>query len=188
MLSRNLKILFPVFVLLSLIVSSCNKDNIETDDPNIIYNATPKTVSIVPSFATFDSLDVNGDGLAEIGIAMTNQGADTGTVLFTSFSQPAGFAIEEITPAPISKSFAKGDSGPVSASVYMTSSYLTFKMSGFRKGLMSGEAYVAFRFTTGALYNYGWMRVGLNSALTEFTIYEYAYNAIPGTGIKIGAK
>ena len=109
-------------------------------------------------------------------------------IQLTTLSQPADFAIEEIIPAPVVKSFNKGDAAPLTASVYMPSTFASFKTSGFRKGVLNGEAYLAFRFSTAAYYNYGWMRISVNNSLTEFTILEYAYNAIPGKGITIGAK
>lgn len=188
MLSRNLKMLYPVVMLMVLTVASCKKETTETDDPNIIYKASPKTITIVPSFSAFDTLDINGDGLGEMGISINNMGGDTGTVMFTTYTQFSSFVLEDIVPFPVVKSLAKDEAIPLSSSAYMASGYLTFKASGFRKGLISGDGYVGFRFTTGSAYNYAWMRVGLNSSLTELTIYEYAYNAIPGTAIKAGAK
>jgi hypothetical protein len=188
MLSRNFKLFFTSFLLVTLVVSSCKKTTTEPDDPNIIYNGTPKTVACLPMFTTFDTLDLNGDGMAEMAFNITNMGGDTGLIQLTSYTQPAGFAIEELVPAPIVKIYNKGDAAPLSASVYLTSPFATFKTSGYRKGLVNGEGYMAFRFTTASNYNYGWMHVSVNNSLTEFTILEYAYNAIPGKGITIGAK
>jgi hypothetical protein len=89
---------------------------------------------------------------------------------------------------PLARTFSSGESTPVSSSAYLSTAYPTFKTSGYREGLQSGEAYIAFRFTTGSKFNYGWAKVSVNTGLTEFKLLEYAYNLIPDQTIVVGAK
>ena len=173
--------------MLSLSISSCKKDK-ETDNPNIVYYNSGKTISCISGIGASDSVDFNNDGLAELMINVINIGADTGYVILSSATQQSGYALASLVPAPIAKLYAAGETAPLSSATYYPTAYSTFKVSGYREGLLSGEAYIAFRFTTGSKFNYGWAKVSVNSSLTEFKLIEYAYNLIPDQTIEVGAK
>ena len=174
-------------LILSLGINSCKKDK-DTDNPNIVYYKIDKTITCISGLSTIDTIDFNNDGLAELMINIINVGADTGYVILSTYTQQAGYCVSTITPAPMARTFNAGESTPVSSSAYMSAAYPTFKVSGYREGLQSGEGYVAFRFTTGTKFNYGWAKVSVNAGLTEFKVLEYAYNIIPDQAIVVGAK
>ncbi|MBK7150060.1 MAG: hypothetical protein IPH78_14955 [Bacteroidetes bacterium] len=180
--------IFPLAVLTTLLLtfSSCKKE--ESDNPNIVYRTVNKTITCIPGLSATDTIDVNNDGLSEMYFVIQNLGADTGIILLNSNSQPSGFAVGTLAPIPIIRVLNDGETTPLSASAYMSTAYPTYKASGFREGLLSGDAYIAFRFTTGSKYNYGWMKISLNSAFTELKVIEYAYNLIPDEVIEVGAK
>lgn len=180
--------LLPLAVLATILFafSACKKE--EADNPNIIYRSVNKTITCIPGISATDTIDVNNDGLSEMYFIIQNLGADTGIILLNSNSQPSGFAIGTLAPIPIIRVLNDGETTPLSASAYISTAYPTYKASGYREGLLSGEAYIAFRFTTGIKYNYGWMKISLNSAFTELKVIEYAYNLVPDEVIEVGAK
>ncbi|MFN8310056.1 MAG: hypothetical protein U0T73_08835 [Chitinophagales bacterium] len=171
-----------------LLFSSCKKETVTPDDPNIVYKSLNKTINTISGAATIDSLDLNNDGVSEIYVQFINSGADTGGVVFTQFAQQIGFVAEGISPAPYAKLFHSGDMTPSSASVYYSTVYPVIKVSGYRLALQSGEGYLAFRFSTGTKFSYGWMKISVNTSLTELKILEYAYSIVPDTPIAVGAK
>ncbi|MFN8310060.1 MAG: hypothetical protein U0T73_08855 [Chitinophagales bacterium] len=177
-------IVFAVVILLG----SCKKTETVTDDPSVVYKSLNKTVNTVSGATGIDSLDLNQDGLSEVLIQFSNMGADTGIIVMSTFEQNIQFALDAVTPAPYPKLFHLGDVPPTSSVVYNNVSYTSVKYSGMRYGLLNGEGYLAFRFTTGSKFQYGWMHVSLNSAFNEFKVLEYAYSLDPDVPVKVGSK
>ncbi|MFN8310058.1 MAG: hypothetical protein U0T73_08845 [Chitinophagales bacterium] len=169
-------------------ITSCKKETVTPDDPNIMNGSFTKTMTIVPVSAAADSVDLNKDGLTEIQIQFQNTGADTGAVIMAQYHQNIQFVVDGLTPAPYMKIFKQGDAMPTSAGVYQAGAYPSIKVSGYRFGLVNGEGYIVFRFTTGTKYQYGWMKVSINSAYTEFKILDFAYSILPDTPITVGSK
>ena len=178
-----------VLMLIALITFSACKKNEEVNDPNIADVSYNKLYSVVPGGPpSVDSIDFNNDGLAEVAIQFVNAGADTGLVLVAQKSQTFQVVLQSLTPVPNAKLFNKGDDIPTSDPVYYPMTYISTKVSGYRLGVLNGEGYIAFRISTGTKYQYGWMKVSINSAFTEFKILEYAYSLQYNTPIKVGAK
>jgi hypothetical protein len=183
----KLKTVTPLIALALIWAASCKK-NTNTTDPNIRYVSLNKTINVYANGTTSDSLDLNGDGLAEVGIAFSNLGGDTGYVEMFSYTQSSGIALQSISPIPYIAEFSKGNTPPSSASAYSSSAFITARFGGYREGLQSGDTYIAFIFNTGTTPNYGWMHVSVNSSLTAFQIIDYAYYTVPGTICQVGAQ
>ncbi|MFN8277338.1 MAG: hypothetical protein U0T84_07640 [Chitinophagales bacterium] len=188
MYRKSLVALVASAALLFVLASGCKKETTEPDDPSIVYNNLQKSIDVVSGITGIDSLDLNSDGLGEAIITMVNIGGDTGYVLMNTFNQDIQFAVSKVAPVPVGALYEKGSTPPLSASSYYPTIYTPLKYSGYREGLLSGEGYLAFRFTTGTKYQYGWMRVSLNSGFTQFKILEYAYSVTPDKAIAVGAK
>lgn len=189
MKKAGLKAVPFLLLLVFIVVSGCKKTTQETDDPNITYVNLNKQLGVVPSGPpAIDSIDFNNDGLAELMMVVQNVGADTGYVIFNQKSQGLEMVIGGIVPLPYGRILASGDEIPTSAAQFYQTVYPTYKASGYRLGLLSGEGYLAFRFKTGTKFQYGWMKVSLNAAFTELRVLEYAYSLQYDTPIKVGAK
>lgn len=179
----------PLFMFVVLMTFSACKKTEEVNDPNITDVNYNKLYEVVPAGPpNIDSIDFNNDGLAELYIQVTNAGADTGVVMFAQKSQTFQLAMQALTPLPSPRLFNKGDDIPTSDPVYYPMSYVSAKISGYRLGVLNGEGYIAFRFSTGTKYQYGWMKISINNAYTEFKIVEYGYSLQYNTPIKVGAK
>lgn len=172
-----------------LLFSACKKETTTADDPNIIHVTLNKTISTVMGGAEFDSIDINRDGLCEFILDIQNINADTGIIEIGKKSQYSEVAIAGLVPAPYVKLFTKGEAQPISTSSYNLGAYASIKTAGLRLGILdNGDKYLAFRFKTGSKFNYGWMKVNVNSAFTELKIIDYAYSILPDTPIAIGAE
>jgi hypothetical protein len=179
----------PVLMLIALITFSACKKNEEVNDPNIADVSYNKLYSVVSGGApNLDSIDLNNDGIAEIQTQFVNMGGDTGVVMFAQKGQSFQLVLESVSPVPNPRVFSKGEDIPTSSSVYYPMTYVSTKTSGYRYGILNGEGYIAFRFSTGTKYQYGWMKVSVNSAFTEVKVLEYAYSLKFDTAIKVGAK
>ena len=179
----------PLFMLIVLMTFSACKKSEEVNDPNITdvsYNRLYSVVSGGPP--SMDSIDFNNDGLAELQMQFINMGADTGIVMFAQKSQAFQIVLESLSPVPNPRLFSKGDAIPTSNPVYYPMGYISTKTSGYRYGVLNGESYVAFRFSTGTKYQYGWMKVSVNNAFTDFRVLEYAYSLKFDTPINVGDK
>lgn len=190
MKNHFVKISLLLSMLALLLFSACKKETSTPDDPTISYVNLNKTYAVLPGGPpSFDSVDINGDGLCELYIQFQNIGAaDTGALIFQPNSQFFQLAIGGIAPLPYAKLFSSGEATPTSDPLYRQASYVSVKSSSLRYGVISGDAYLAFRFITGAKFQYGWMKVNINNAYTEFKILEYAYSNQYETPINIGAK
>jgi hypothetical protein len=179
----------PVLMLIALVTFSACKKSEEVNDPNIADVSYNKLYSVVPGGPpNFDSIDFNNDGLAELQMEFVNMGVDTGIVMFGQKSQTFQIVMENLTPVPYPRLFNKGDAIPTSSPVYYQMAYISTKISGYRYGVLNGEGYIAFRFSTGTKYQYGWMKVSVNNAFTDFRILEYAYSLKFDTPINVGDK
>ncbi|MFN8277337.1 MAG: hypothetical protein U0T84_07635 [Chitinophagales bacterium] len=185
---KKLFLIWAPVVAVVLILGSCKKETTEADDPNIVYTNLQKSFDGVSGIPSSDSIDLNQDGLTELLVSLANIGGDTGYIILSSYHQDIQFAISKIIPTPIAAVYAKDATPPLSGSAYYPAAYSPYKAGGYREGLLSGEGYLAFRFTTGTKYQYGWMRVSVNSALTQFKILDYAYSLTPDKAIAVGAK
>jgi hypothetical protein len=180
-------ILLTTFSL--LIFSACKKETTTPDDPNIVHVTINKTLTTFIGGNTVDSIDFNRDGLCELVLVIQNINADTGFIQKGPKSQYIDFAIAGLTPAPYVKLFQKGDVQPTSNSAYDFAPYFSIKTSGYRFGILdNGDKYLTFRFKTGTKFNYGWMKVNVNSTFTELKIIDYAYSILPDTPIAVGAE
>lgn len=188
MKNNKIAVFFAVVGLGLMTFSSCKKS--EADDPNITYVSFNKTIDALQGGAmSIDSFDLNNDGVSEIVIGLRNMGSDTGTIQFSKKSQQFQFVAESLIPEVYVKLYVKDELPSSSSSVYQTAAYISIKVAGYRLGVVDNqERYLAFRFSTGTKYNYGWMKVQMNSAYTQFKIIDYAYNTLYDTPIKVGAK
>ena len=186
-----LKSSIVVMAFAVILFSSCKKNETATpDDPNIVFVSLNKTITTIVGSAQLDSVDLNRDGLSEFKIIVLNLGSDTGTITLVKNSQPFDLAITSSLPAPYAKLYSKGDTQPSSDVAYNNiGAYASIRVAGYRLGILdNSDKYLAFRFKTGTKYNYGWMKVNVNSAFTEFKIIEYAYSILPDTPIAVGAE
>ncbi|MFN8316945.1 MAG: hypothetical protein U0T32_10900 [Chitinophagales bacterium] len=186
-----LKSSIVVMAFAVILFSSCKKNETATpDDPNIVFVSLNKTVTTIVGSIEIDSVDLNRDGLSEVEIAFQNVGSDTGTIIIAKNYQPFDMAITGSFPGPYAKLFTKGETQPNSDAAYNKGgAYASIRTAGYRLGILdNGDKYLAFRFKTGTKYNYGWMKVNINSAFTEFKLIEYAYSILPDTPIAVGAE
>ncbi|MFN8310055.1 MAG: hypothetical protein U0T73_08830 [Chitinophagales bacterium] len=177
-----------IVVLLAVFYSSCKKEMVATTDPNIVYRSINKTIDIPAGGANVDSIDLNNDGKYDLVFMLLNQGADTGGVQMGGLHD--GFEMATAVALPFSYILLHNASqlSAIGTPNYSSATYITYKSDGVRLGLISGEGYLVFRFTTGTKFQYGWMKVGLNTSCTQFRIIEYAYQLLPETAIAVGAK
>jgi hypothetical protein len=181
-------ILFASIIL--VLFSACKKETTEGDDPTINYVNLNKTYQIIfGGGPSIDSIDLNGDGTSELFFVFQNiGGGDTGLIQFIQKSQSFQTNIAGFTPMPYAKLYNKDEITPTSSAVYYQNLYVSIKFNGIRLGILNSEQYIAFRFSTGTKFQYGWMKVSVNNAYTEFKILEYAYSTQYDTPIKVGAK
>ncbi|MFN8310057.1 MAG: hypothetical protein U0T73_08840 [Chitinophagales bacterium] len=184
----KLKMIWCATAILALMISSCKKETATPDDPNIYYKSINKELSVPVGGVLVDSIDFNNDGSFDYAFGLINQGADTGGIETSGLHNHFQLACESLAPTPYLLKYSAGQTATTSSSFYSTSCYLQLKTNGIRLGLLDGETYVAFRFTTGTKYQYGWMKIRVNNTCTQFTILEYAYQLVPETAITIGAK
>ncbi len=176
-------------VLALLLFSACKKETTTPDDLNIVHVTLNKPITTVIGGVSLDSIDINRDGLCELVIELRNVAGDSGITAFSTKSQYIELAIEGLLPVPYVKIFNKGESQPISSSAYKFAGYFSIKNTGYRVGIINNaDKYLSFRFRTGTKFNYGWMKVNLNSAYTELKIIDYAYSILPDTPIAIGAE
>jgi hypothetical protein len=176
-------------VLALLLFSACKKETSTPDDPTINYVNLNKTYSVVSGGTpNIDSLDINGDGISEFYFLFQNVGADTGLIQFMQKGQSFQINIGGFTPAPYPRLYNKDEMTSTSSAVYYLAPYISLKASGLREGVLNSEQYIAFRFSTGTKFQYGWMKVSVNNAYTDLKIIEYAYSTQYDTPIKVGAK
>lgn len=180
---------FAVIITVLLFFGSCKKESSVADDPDIYYNKVSRTITGLPGATSLDSIDINADGIYELQIRLNNYGGDTGYVTLDNTRQNIEFNINGgISALYVCTVFTSGQIPPLSGVTYKQNVLPSVKVSGYREGVLNGEGYLAFRFTTGSKYNYGWMRVSVNSSMTEFKILEYAYCNVTDKAIAIGAK
>ncbi len=176
-------------VLALLLFSACKKENSTPDDPTINYVNLNKTYSVVSGgVPNADSVDLNGDGTSEFYFLFQNVGSDTGFVQLYQKGQAFEINLGGFTPVPYPKLYNKDEITSTSSSVYYQFAYISMKFNALRLGILNGEQYIAFRFSTGTKFQYGWMKVSMNDAFTDFKIIEYAYSTQYDTPIKVGAK
>ncbi len=187
----NFRNSLAIVALSVILFSSCKKNETATpDDPNIVFVQLNKTVTTIIGSTQLDSIDLNRDGLSELKIEFKNLSNDSGLVSLAKNSQPCEIAITSTVPAPYVKLFTKDETQPSSDAAYNAGgAYASVRIAGYRLGILdNGDKYLAFRFKTGTKFNYGWMKVNINSGFTEFKLIEYAYSILPDTPIAVGAE
>ncbi|MFN8310059.1 MAG: hypothetical protein U0T73_08850 [Chitinophagales bacterium] len=178
-----------LIVGLFVALASCTKEKTATpDDPNIVYVNANRSYPMLPAVLYTDSIDLNNDGLCELKMQYENVAGDTGVVEMGQWHQPLQIAVDGNLPYFYAKVYKSGDAMSTSSAIYQSPVYMSIKASGYRLGLVSGEGYFVFRFSTGTKFQYGWMRVSVSSTYNEFKILDYAYSLLPETPIAVGAK
>lgn len=71
-------------------------------------------------------------------------------------------------------------------SYYVLGSGFTYSYSGSLGFFADRIRYLGVRFLIGDEQHYGWIRVSTTAQITSMTIYDWAYEQTPGTGIRAG--
>lgn len=186
-----------VLLCFSASLSSCNKDgSSEPDDPNIVYTTFNKTLTSSIGVIVTDSLDFNldtktdfkilsgftasGDTAAAYLLGVNGGSYIDSTLNYSSVYQTVALSSGQ---APMAHSTAKQWS-IIGAVALKRGSGNIWGFAG------AGDKFIPLSFNnilTGK-YHYGWVRVNVSSDYTTFKIIDGAYNLVPETPIKMGAK
>ncbi|MFN8277339.1 MAG: hypothetical protein U0T84_07645 [Chitinophagales bacterium] len=188
MKKKSIGTVAAVLALHAMMLSGCKKEVAVANDPLIVDVSVNKVINTPVGAVAYDSLDLNNDGLAECMLHLLNAGTNKGDVEFRYKSQQIEFAIEKLTPTVVCSIYKSGDITPLSAASYRHAAYAAINNAGYLEGLKSGEGYLAFRFTTGTKYQYGWMRIVLNENFLQLNVTDYAYCLTPDKAIVVGTK
>ena len=186
---KKMSLPFLAGIILLFSLSNCKKEIGIPDDPSITYISASKTFNTFLGSTNVDSFDINGDGKSEF--IFYNQSITIDTAIIVIFTnQNFSFALGSQNP-PFVQVYTLNEVLPTSPSIYTAAFYAYYLSALFgntSNGVFNSEQYLAFRFTTGTKYQYGWMKVSVNKTVTEFKIIEYAYSSEYEKPIKVGAR
>ncbi len=173
---------------------ACKKDK---NDPNIIDKTIGLNLSIgaSPSFQV-DSLDIDGNGLSDLGFALITQKHDSTMVAYmASLNENSAFKVNSNYTLMIFDEGSQLDAISTSSSNIGEIGIFHNKNLGTSTNIGiggQGDKYIAFALRDAIAapddLHTGWMKVNLSSDLKTLTIKELAYQKNPGVGIKVGAK
>lgn len=203
--TSNFKAIVAVFILLSISLISCKKEE-ETNDPNIMektYNVfVTDTFTVIESHAITE-IDLDGNGTKDLAISAdyVDEAADTTVRLFT-IQSPYGTGygtltdINTTTLGDIYLTRFIATNTNINSLIAGFSSYSIVYARGFKGattfatfGSADGvDKLVGVKFKIGAADHYGWLRINMSSNGKTLTLKDGAYHKTAGAEITADAK
>ena len=190
-------------------LASCNKDEPETNDPNIDETDVNPDISITAPTNNGNErlVDINNDGITDLAVGVYN---DTYTYLgvtsasnygyFTGMNGAEVLTEEEIInfngyidTIEVVSALGEGNTIGASQVTWLDEAFLggfgTYYGSPISVGQFLGQdKFVGLKFPVSGNSHYAWVRLSMSADGSNVMIKEYAYHINPNTAIAAGDK
>ncbi|MFN8283519.1 MAG: hypothetical protein U0U67_09915 [Chitinophagales bacterium] len=172
---------------------ACTKDK-EADDPNIVHRDINSTItSTVSTPNVVDSIDINLDGIYDVGFAVYSSASGTAAVI-GEINNSAFLYCDTTTAFGPTKFIHASGEDFTAPTIYASTKWRTIgaidvdippKVGGISG---QGDKFFSFAILIGIKPFHGWLRVNLSSDKKTFVVKDLAYSVLPNTPIKTGAQ
>lgn len=173
---------------------ACKKDA-ENDDPNIVHrDLNVSIISTTPTPSVIDSIDINLDGVYDLGVAVYSSATGTAAIAAGLHNRLSIYCDTAIATGSIRFIFG-ADAGFTAPSPYTLP--LNWKPVGVldiqgatKTGGIGGKGdkYFSFVLKNGLKIFHGWTKVNISTDRKTLVVKDVAYSVLPDTPIKTGAK